>query len=516
MKIDTNKVLVESFKSNADKVALVVGPKKITYSEFDYLARKWAQLLIRKKARRIGVYCNKSILSYVSMLAIRYIGGTYIPLNPDYNLKRTSLMIEQSELDGIITDTESLQSLSTILDKNKRDIAIILPESEIHDIKNSTGLNITTCNKCDDVLENIIEVNPGAEAYILFTSGSTGTPKGVPINYGNLNAFLDYNIKLYNFSEEDRFAQTFDHTFDLSFFSTLIPWLIGATVYSLSKFDLITANKYMYDNKITVWFSVPSAANLIFQRKSNNKILNKLKYTLFCGEPLTQTIIEYWAKMAPNSIIENLYGPTEATISCAHFRIDPHNPRKHNGYVSIGKLYDTLDYLIIDENGQEKKSGSGELCVGGDQVFRGYLKNISASQQAFHYSGDKEDKYYKTGDLVTTIDENLYFVGRKDHQIKLNGYRIELGEIEGIFNQKTIVSQVCALVISDENKNCRDLIVFISGNELDKKSLLEKCQIELPFYAQPKDIIILDQLPLNSNGKTDRNKLVSMVRGVSV
>ncbi len=134
-------------------------------------------------------------------------------------------------------------------------------------------------------------------------------------------------------------------------------------------------------------------------------------------------------------------------------------------------------------------------------VFTGF-KNENISNEIKDYT-----LMYKTGDVCKWLpDGNINFVGRVDEQVKLNGIRIELGEIENTLTQNSNIDE--AVVIKKYKKSKEALFAFITLNSkvsaMDIKSAIKK---QLPNYMVPADFIILDKLPLNSNGKIDRNAL---------
>ena len=138
----------------------------------------------------------------------------------------------------------------------------------------------------------IEKISPKAIAYIMFTSGSTGTPKGVPISYGNLAHFIASNQGRYKISQRDRFAQTFDHTFDLSLFGIFLAWSSGACLYVMQQLDLLSPAYFVRENKITIWFSVPSVISLARKKiMLNENSMATFKTEPFCGEALSVKIL---------------------------------------------------------------------------------------------------------------------------------------------------------------------------------------------------------------------------------
>ena len=226
-----------------------------------------------------------------------------------------------------------------------------------------------------------------------------------------------------------------------------------------------------------------------------------LRLSLFCGEPLLENQIASWANAAPNSVCENLYGPTELTIACSiyQWRYNDENI-SHNGVVSIGKLYEHLEYILIDEN-EKITDIEGELCVFGAQRFEGYLN--SAVDACFIYFHQK--KYYRTGDRVRMDKSgNLLYLGRTDQQVKINGYRVELGEIESVFAKINGVDRALVFCINaDNDSHTKKLAAYIIGS-ISSDEILEKAKKMLPAYMIPSQVKVEKSIPLNANGKIDR------------
>jgi len=177
-------------------------------------------------------------------------------------------------------------------------------------------------------------------AYLLFTSGSTGTPKGVMVTHRNVTPFVNAMVDRYEITEEDRFSQTFDLTFDLSVFDMFVAWERAACVCCPSAKTLIKPGKFIKDARLTVWFSVPSTG--VFMKRLGElkpDSYPNLRWSLFCGEPLPVDVARAWARAAPHSTLENLYGPTEVTVACTAYRWDAHvSPgASKRGIVPIGE-----------------------------------------------------------------------------------------------------------------------------------------------------------------------------------
>jgi acyl-CoA synthetase (AMP-forming)/AMP-acid ligase II len=235
---------------------------------------------------------------------------------------------------------------------------------------------------------------------------------------------------------------------------------------------------------------------------------------LFCGEALPCKVAEAWQAAAPNSTVENLYGPTELTISCAAYRWNPAHSANEcvSDTVPIGHIYPGLDYLIVDDAlRQVAPGGVGELCVAGSQTFPGYWRDPALTRARFFDRADEQGRgrtYYRTGDLVKWVHGgHLVFMGRVDHQIKVRGYRIDPGDIEAILTRQVGVDQAVALGWPIEGGTAQGIVAFVTGSFGDPTTLYDALRTAVPAYMVPNMIHALPEMPLNANGKVDRNAL---------
>jgi acyl-coenzyme A synthetase/AMP-(fatty) acid ligase len=238
--------------------------------------------------------------------------------------------------------------------------------------------------------------------------------------------------------------------------------------------------------------------------KSNN-ILSSVRLSLFCGEALNQQDVLFWEKLAPNSLIENLYGPTEVTVACFRYRWITNSSINEcrQGIVPIGKIFKNLTSVILKENFKEADHEEvGELCIAGPQVFSGY---ITSQQDPFvEISGSR---YYRTGDLVyRTKNGNTIYVSRTGSPCKVGEYKVELSEIEYII--KSIQNVIEAIVLlEDKDNQVKTLTAFVKAINLTDADILKVLKQKLPEYMVPSKIYIIENIPLNYNGKIDRAKL---------
>lgn len=486
-----------------DAPALLVRGTVRTYGEMDDTARRWAQLItstLGHPAARVGVFGSRSEVAYTGVIAALYSGATFVPLNPRFPTDRTCRMMQLADLDAIIVDKLASQQLDALLAALPERLLVLQPEgTDAEQLRNTPRLTRLPAPAMDDV------------AYLLFTSGSTGMPKGVPITHANVRAYLNWANARYGFHPEDRFSQTFDQTFDLSVHDQFLCWENGACLYAMSPADLLAPARFINRHQLTVWFSVPSVVAQMRKRNTLKPgLLPTLRWSLFCGEPLPRASAEQWLAAAPGSTVENLYGPTELTIACCVHRWNPETSpaRCVNDMVSIGAPFQGLLAVVVNDQLQEVKPGeAGELCLSGAQTSPGYWRDLAKTAERFvdmHGS-----RFYRTGDRVLAQPDGEYAcLGRVDHQIKVLGFRVELGEIEAVLQEDSRVVQAVAIGWPVVEGSAQSIVAFVSGAGLDPLALQASCKQSLSDYMVPSTIHIVDDMPLNANGKVDRGALL--------
>jgi len=509
-------------------LAVEVSGAALTYRTLQHKAASLAATLQRKAPPGAppltAVFAYRSPAAFAGVLAALLRGHGYVPLNRTFPPDRTRTMLLRSECRAMIVDSESEEQLEPVLNGIDVGLLLILPE------KDDTRSLAERWPKHRFLGSHDLEppeawspepASPDAIAYLLFTSGSTGIPKGVMVAQRNVLHFVDVMIGRYGITEQDRFSQTFDMTFDLSAFDMFVAWECGACVCCPSQKTLINPGRFIRDSRLTVWFSVPSVG--VFMKRLGMLKPDSyptLRWSLFCGEPLPAEIAEAWAQAAPQSILENLYGPTELTIACTLYRWDGEKSVRECefGLVPIGTPYPGMEAIIVDEALTEvPPGGEGELLMTGPQLSLGYWRDAEKTAAAFVVPPGKSKVYYRTGDRVRKpVGEGpLVYLGRRDHQVKVQGHRIELGEVEAHLRQEAKVEAAVALGWPITPSGAGAIVAFLGATHVDTEEVKNRLRARLPGYAVPREIHLLPELPLNPNGKVDRKALLKILEGMS-
>jgi amino acid adenylation domain-containing protein len=516
--------LRDSARAYPDRTAVEWRDQKLTYRELDELSNAIAATLIEAgigPGHRVGLYTPKTHRSVVAMLGISKAGAAYVPVDPHAPALRASYILGDCAVSAVVASRSHLHSL----EEHKAELPS-LKLAIVTDVSEAGSGNAWVRQKAWNELTPIPKVDcaPAVEcdpAYLLYTSGSTGKPKGVIITHRNALTFIDWGAETFDVRPEDRLSSHAPLHFDLSVFDVYVALARGAAIVmvpdQVSMFPGHLA-KWIKDQRITVWYSVPSA--LVRMLLHGN--LDKVEYTdlrtlLFAGEVFPQKYLRDVMRLMPRTEFYNLYGPTETNV-CTFYHV-PHDLDPAATSIPIGAACTNTEVFAVDTDGRVTGIGEeGELLVRGGTVMAGYWNLPEKTSQVLvrnQLQQSFEDRVYRTGDIVKLgEDGNYFFVGRRDHMVKSRGYRIELGEIEQVLHQHERVKEAAVVTVLDEEIGAR-LYAFITphdGQTIAVDEVQSFCLARLPVYMVPEGFDIRPELPKTSTGKTDRQALAAALK----
>ena len=491
-----------------NKEIFVDNKRRVTYKDFVNNSKRIGTFInnkINETNKPVLIFIDKTVNCLEAMIGTLYSGNFYTIIDVKSPKNRIESIVENLEAEIIITDEKNQKKLD-ILELNIKNVFVYeeMIKTEIDDVK----LNKINNDRIDtDTM------------YILYTSGSTGIPKGVVLNHRAVLSYIKWVEETFNINEKTIWGSQTPFYFSMSITDVFTTMLTGATMYIIPKVNFsfpINLIKYLNENKINTIYWVPSALCIVANLGALKDVeLPNLKKVLFAGEVMPTKQLNMWVKAIPDAMFANLFGPTETTDICSYYILD--KELKDTDSVPIGKHCNNCNLIVVDKNGQEIKykeneeSASGELLARGSFLASGYYKNEEKTKQAFIQNPINKcfpEIVYKTGDIVK-YDEtgNLIYLSRKDYQIKHMGYRIELGEIErNIYGVDGVT--LCCAIYDDANQK---IVLYYQGT-IDEIELAKEFEKILLPYMRPNELIKLEKMPYNANGKIDRKELKSWKR----
>jgi non-ribosomal peptide synthetase-like protein len=475
--------------------AVVTDDAVFTFRELDERANQTARFLIEqglKSGDRIGLMFDKTVDSYVALLAVLKINAAYVPLDAGFPAERIGFILKDAEVKAIVSLSLFRPKLA---DFPVRHIFLDAAAREI-DGKAKTRLADHEKSAAVDQL-----------CYIIYTSGTTGTPKGVAIEHPSICNFVKVAAEVYGIREGDRAYQGMTIAFDFSVEELWVPLLAGAALVpgkpgaSLVGDDLAD---FLLERRVTYFACVPTLLATI------EKDLPDVRILLVSGEACPHNLVVRWHR-AGRTIL-NAYGPTEATVTATLTELYPDKP------VTIGGPLPTYTIVILDEHEDRavENGALGEIGIAGIGLAAGYLNRPDLTEKKFvpdflHIANNPSQRIYRTGDLgrINEQDE-VEFLGRIDTQVKIRGYRIELTEIESVLMQIPQIAQAVVDTYAFE-PGTPELVAYYSlkqgATALAPSVISETLRKQLPPYMVPAYIEELPIIPMSSSHKADRKNL---------
>jgi amino acid adenylation domain-containing protein len=452
----------------------------------------------------VGIYTERSIDTAIAILAVLKAGGAYIPLDPAYPKERLGSILEDTNLQLILTQSQLATDIS------------------------STGINLflldTQWAEVATASEDLepAQTTPENLAYIMYTSGSTGKPQGVQITLRQIECYLKAVNEVTKIQSDDIYLLSASFSFSSSIRQLLLPLSQGAKVVITSKantsnlrslLDLIQIEKItVFDTVASVWNYLLICLAEVEQDRGSQLVNAQIRLLVFSGGLLTSQLLnQVRSKFPQPPQIINIYGQTETIGVCAY--PIPANFNGSEGYAPVGSAYPHNQLYVLTEQMQPVSvAETGELYISGDSLARGYLNNPQLNERKFipnPFTTTEGELLYKTGDLARYLpDGNLEIVGRQDFQVKIRGMRVEIEEIETVLMQHPDVQQ--AAVVGKEDRSGEQIIVAYivsKQSEINISDVRSFIKTKLTDYMIPSAFQILDALPLTPNNKLDRKRL---------
>lgn len=490
---------------------------KITYEELNSLSNKFANLFssLKENIREtpyVGFISPVHVSSIAAVIGTLKIGCTYIPLDEYSPTERLAHIIDNTNLDIIVVDSNWYDQHSELFEKEQIKKVIIVGNI-------NSGSN--KCINFEEVGEQssnepaILNQVSDDLAYILHSSGSTGIPKGIMLTHRNARTFVDWMQKEFQLTENDKVMSRAPFKFDLSVFDIFNTFNAGATLvcYDWNR-KREEDNKHkdyvnlMKRENASVIYTTPSTFISLMNRGNLAKANISLREIMYAGEPFPTPQLRKLKNALPNTRIANIYGPTETNI-ITYYWID--DLPEDDSAIPLGDVVEDTEILVVSEDGSKicEPNVMGELWCRGGTVTIGYLGIQEKTKESLVLSPFHKYPVYfwRTGDFGYRDESGcLHYKGRKDHMVKVKGYRIEIGEVESAISANENIDEFVVVAVPDEKYGNR-LYCFYSilkSKDVTDEKLREFLKLKLPEYMIPYKFVFKKSLPKTSSGKVDR------------
>ncbi|HEF4763026.1 TPA: non-ribosomal peptide synthetase [Pseudomonas putida] len=483
-------------------IALTYESEQLTYAALNAQANRLARKLREQGVGpevKVGIATERAIPLVVGLLAILKAGGAYVPLDPQYPAERLSYMIEDSGIALLLTQSHLIDGLPA------RDGVQVLDLTSLQ-LDGYGSDNLPTLSTPDNL------------AYVIYTSGSTGRPKGALLSHGNVGRLLSATAAEFNFGADDVWTLFHSYAFDFSVWELFGSLCTGGRLvivpYYISR-EPQAFYRLLCDEGVTVLNQTPTAFRQLLPIACASPRNLALRQVIFGGEALEVASLRPWFERFGDQqpTLVNMYGITETTVHVTYraIRLADLDGKAQS---PIGLPIRDLRWYLLDSQLQPVPVGvAGELYIAGAGLARGYHGRSGLTAERFVPSPfDPSQRLYRSGDLARQRgDGSIDYLGRIDQQVKIRGFRIELGEIEAAVLaqpgvRQAVISvqagdggpQLCAYVVAEQTPT--DPIAW-------RDTLRAALKVDLPDYMVPSHWLLLDDLPLTSNGKLDRKAL---------
>lgn len=479
------------------KTAVAFEDKKLSFFDLLDFSKRLAYTIEQAGISNspIGIIADRNPNTLVYFFAAVYSGNYYVPIDPNMPIEKKKAIVSDANISLILCDNENKRLVEHLKFK---------------------GITFSIDDLSDNRSE-FKETHLNTPLYMIYTSGSTGKPKGVLKSHGSILSFIEAYCNTFDFSSDDIIGNQTQFFFDASAKDIYLMLKTGATIeiiptqHFAMPADLI---EFLNEKKITFISWVPTALSIVSKLRIFSYVKPvTLKKVFFVGEVMPMKHLNYWRENLPGVQFVNLYGQSELAGVCCYYIVTGKYANAES--LPMGKPLSNCKIHLID--GDEivtEDNHQGEMYLVSDALALEYYNDKEKTESSFIYKdfGYGPVRCFKTGDMAYFDDVgDFIFASRTDFQIKHMGHRIELGEIETIAGALPDIQRCCCLYNADKQK----IILF---SELSQKSevtkgqeIQSKLKSHLSSYMLPSRVVLVDNLPLNPNGKIDRQKLKELI-----
>lgn len=500
----------------ADRLAIQEGDRKLSYGELHNEATAVAHGL-----RQLGLKSGEPLLLWsdncwqwvVSAMACWMLDAVLVPI---------SFRAKRLEVEPILRDTQASILISGA-DVDRQNLVNLLVADKAGKIENVRQVitlsgNVETHLMCTAWRElyrhgPVFECkpNPGCDpAAILYTSGSTGTPKGVMLSNQAIIKMALATATAISYNSDDRILVIPPLSHITGINAILMSGLVsGAALILLPGLTLGRFSGVIHKVQPTMLIGAPALfAFLLREADKHDNVFDSVTTVCVGGAPLTRELVLGMVKQIKPDRIVNIYGSTEGgviTIGTSDDGID-------HLVGSVGRPLAPMEIKVVGNQGEDLAAdATGEVCARGQWVCSGYFNDKQKSQEAFI-----DSEWLRTGDLGRIDSQGqLQIRGRKTDMYISHGFNVYSSEVDSLFLSSNIADQFCAIGRPSRMGGEEGVLFFVPRPDSDPQDVIKSLRLwgkkNISNYKVPVKYFPLNKMPVNHNGKIDKQALFRML-----
>jgi malonyl-CoA/methylmalonyl-CoA synthetase len=456
------------------EVVLKCGDRRLTRDQLRAEAEQVAGGLARagvKPGERVGLYAANSLDWVIAYLGVQRAGACVVPMNPDYH---------SGEAQHILSDA---------------DPALVIADPPRAAIVESLGRRVVPLDELPRADPPPMPgLTPDSPAAILYTSGTTGRPKGAVLDHGGLLAQARGAINAWRWTSRDVLVHALPlfhlHGLGIGLHGTLLSGG-SATLVQFSPASVVAELTRPGPERGTMFFGVPSMYQRLCDWLDQHATdLSHVRVFISGSAPLPPALFDRCSRLLGQPPVER-YGITEGGIVVTNPYEGPRQPGR------VGFPFP----------GVEVKLGElDEVLLKGGQVFKGYWRNPTATEEAF-----TDDGFFRTGDVGEIGDDGTLAIrGRLKELIISGGFNVYPREVELVLETHPAVDEVAVAGVPSDawGEEVTAYVVPAKAAQVDESELIAFARERLAAYKCPRRVVVVEKLPRNAMGKIERSKLV--------
>ena len=496
-----------------DKIGLVCGSRKVTYTEIMVAARKLAWALRRRgvaRGDRVLVLGQNSVEAVVAFWGILEASAVAVIVNPSTKRERVSWLLNDCRPSAVIGDVRHVAALASPGSWTTLPVVFVLGGCDGGGLGGGAGVVafdaaiLSERSDCPPPRE-CIDIDLAA---LIYTSGSTGEPKGVMLTHRNMLSAAASICQYRELREDDVILNALPLAFDYGLYQMLMSVRQGARLVLEPSFQLpVQVLSRAAVERVTIFPGVPTIFAVLAQIEGASEFLTAVRLITSTGSALPVNMIDKLRGIFPNGRIFSMYGLTECK-RCSY--LPPEDLERKPG--SVGIAIPNTELWLVDENNCRVRPGQvGQLVVRGATVMRGYWEKPGETAKVLRPGQLPGEQVLYTGDYCRLDEESyLYFVGRMDDVIKSRGEKVAPTEVEAALCAVAGVKDVVVVGVPDSmlGEAIEAFVVLEEGAAVTENDLRRECFKRLESFMVPSSIKFRSFLPRSNSGKLNRADLI--------